>query len=106
MSCNGHSTSLDAIWMGVPVVSLVGKTVMGRAGWSQLCNLGLHELAAKTPEQYVALAVQWASNLPRLAELRQTLRQRMQQSPLMDGKRFARHMEEAYRRMWRRWCHG
>jgi len=104
--CNGHTTSLDAFWMGVPTLTLVGKTVMGRAGWSQLCNLGLQELAAENPEQYVALAAHWANDLPRLQELRRTLRQRMEQSPLMDGKRFARHMEQAYREMWRRWCDG
>ncbi len=101
---NGHTTSLDAFWMGVPTLTLLGKTVVGRAGWSQLCNLGLQELAAETPEQYVALAAQWAEDWPRLQEFRGTLRQRMQQSPLMDGNRFARHVEQAYRHMWRRWC--
>ncbi|HMF19344.1 MAG TPA: tetratricopeptide repeat protein, partial [Gemmataceae bacterium] len=101
---NGHTTSLDGFWMGVPTLTLLGKTVVGRAGWSQLCNLGLQELAAQTPEQFVALAARVAADLPRLQELRATLRQRMQQSPLMDGKRFARHMEQAYRQMWRRWC--
>jgi predicted O-linked N-acetylglucosamine transferase (SPINDLY family) len=102
--CNGHTTSMDAFWMAVPVLTLVGKTVMGRAGWSQLCNLGLQELAAETPEQYVALAARWADQLPRLQEVRRTLRQRMEQSPLMDGKRFAQNMEQAYRQMWRQWC--
>jgi predicted O-linked N-acetylglucosamine transferase (SPINDLY family) len=103
--CGGHTTSLDAFWMGVPTITLVStKTAFGRAGWSQLCNLGLKELAAETPERYVALAAQLAGDLSRLQELRATLRQRMLQSPLMDGKRFARHMELAYRQMWRRWC--
>ncbi len=101
---NGHTTSLDAFWMGVPIVTLVGKTVVGRAGWSQLCNLGLQELAAETPEQYVALAARLAGDLPRLRELRATLRRRMLRSPLMDANRFARQVEEAYRQMWRRWC--
>jgi predicted O-linked N-acetylglucosamine transferase (SPINDLY family) len=101
--CTGHTTSLDAFWMGVPTVTMVGNTVVGRAGWSQVCNLGLTELAARTPEQYVALAGAWANQLTELKELRSTLRQRMQQSPLMDGKRFGRHMEEAYRQMWRKW---
>jgi predicted O-linked N-acetylglucosamine transferase (SPINDLY family) len=104
--CNGHTTSLDAFWMGVPTVTLLGQTVMGRAGWSQLSNLGLQELAAQTPQQYVALAAQLAGDLPRLQELRSTLRQRMQQSPLMDGPRFARQVEQAYRQMWHRWCHS
>jgi predicted O-linked N-acetylglucosamine transferase (SPINDLY family) len=102
--CNGGTTTLDAFWMGVPTVTLVGKTVVGRAGWSLLCNLGLNELAAETPERYVALAAQLAGDLPRLQELRGTMRRRMLQSPLMDAGRFARHVEQAYRNMWRRWC--
>jgi len=101
---NGHTTSLDALWMGVPTITIIGETVVGRAGLSQLSNLGLQELAAETPDQYVALAVQLAGDLPRLQELRSTLRERMRQSPLMDGARFARNMEHAYREMWRRWC--
>jgi predicted O-linked N-acetylglucosamine transferase (SPINDLY family) len=92
--------------MGVPTLTLLGQRVVGRAGFSQLCNLGLSELAAETPEQYVELAVRWATDPGRLQKLRSTLRERMRQSPLMDGKRFARHMEQAYRHMWQRWCHG
>jgi len=106
LPCNGGATTLDAFWMGVPTLTLLGKTVVGRAGWSQLSNLGLQELAAETPEQYVALAAGLAGDLTRLEELRGTLRQRMLRSPLMDGKRFARHVEQLYRQMWRRWCHG
>ncbi len=102
--CNGGTTSLDALWMGVPVVTLVGQTVVGRTGWSVLCNLGLQELAAHTPEEYVALAVRLAGDLPRLQELRATMRPRLRESPLMDGKRFARNIEQAYRQMWRQWC--
>jgi predicted O-linked N-acetylglucosamine transferase (SPINDLY family) len=101
---NGHTTSLDSYWMGVPVVTLVGQTVVGRAGLSQLSNLGLAELAAETPEEYVHLAVELAGDLPRLAELRRTLRGRMEKSPLMDAPRFARGIEAAYREMWRGWC--
>jgi predicted O-linked N-acetylglucosamine transferase (SPINDLY family) len=101
---NGHTTSLDSFWMGVPIITLVGQTVVGRAGVSQLTNLGLTELIAHTPDQYVQLAAALASDLPRLAELRRTLRQRMQASPLMDAPRFARNIETAYREMWRKWC--
>ncbi|MGA2442648.1 MAG: hypothetical protein ABSH08_16970, partial [Tepidisphaeraceae bacterium] len=101
---NGHTTSLDSFWMGVPVVTLVGQTVVGRAGLSQLTNLGLPELIARTPEEYVRIAANLARNLPRLAELRRTLRGRMQASPLMDAPRFARNVEAAYRQMWRNWC--
>ena len=66
--------------MGVPVVTLVGKTVVGRAGLSQLNNLGLTELIARTPEEYVRIASELAGDLPRLAELRRTLRPRMEAS--------------------------
>src|SRR5205823_2876807 len=76
---NGHTTSLDAFWMGVPTLTLLGKTVVGRAGWSQLCNLGLKELAAETAEPYVELAARWASDLSRLQGLRAGLRERMRQ---------------------------
>ena len=101
---NGHTTSLDAFWMGVPTLTLLGKTAVGRAGWSQLCNLDLKELAAETPEQYMAMAAQLAGDLPRLEDLRRTMRQRMLQSPLMDASRFARNVESVYRQIWRRWC--
>jgi len=101
---NGHSTSLDSLWMGVPVVTMPGRTVVGRAGVSQLHTLGLPELIARNTEHYVQLATALARDLPRLAELRATLRQRMQHSPLMEIQRFARNVEAAYRQMWRRWC--
>jgi predicted O-linked N-acetylglucosamine transferase (SPINDLY family) len=103
---NGHSTSLDSFWMGVPVVTMVGPTVVGRAGLCQAMNLGLPELVAWSPEQYVQRAADLAADLPRLAALRDTLRPRMQASPLMDGPRFARNVESAYRQMWVAWCEG
>jgi protein O-GlcNAc transferase len=103
---NGHTTSLDSYWMGVPVVTIVGPTVVGRAGLSQLTNLGLTELVAKTPDQFVAIAAGLARDLASLDRLRATLRQRMQQSPLMDALRFAHGIEAAYRTMWQRWCAG
>jgi predicted O-linked N-acetylglucosamine transferase (SPINDLY family) len=101
---NGHNTSLESLWMGVPVVTLVGKTVVGRAGFSQLSNLNLTELAACTPEEFVRIASALAHDLPRLKGLRADLRQRMEQSPLMDAAGFARGIESAYRQMWRKWC--
>jgi len=96
---NGHTTSLDAFWMGVPVVTRVGATVVGRAGWSQLRNLGLPELAAWDDDAFVGIAAELAGDLPRLAELRAGLRPRMEASPLMDAGRFARDLEAAYLRM-------
>ena len=103
---NGHTTSLDALWMGVPVVSLVGNPPVSRAGLSQLTNLGLPELAAGSESEYVNIAGGLARNLPRLAELRGTLRDRMANSVLMDAPRFARQVEQAYREMWQAWSAG
>jgi predicted O-linked N-acetylglucosamine transferase (SPINDLY family) len=82
----------------------VGETVVGRAGLSQLTNLGLPELIGGTPEDFVRIAVDLADDLPRLGELRTTLRGRMEATPLMDVERFARGIEAAYRGMWQRWC--
>jgi protein O-GlcNAc transferase len=101
---NGHTTSLESWWMGVPVVTLIGQTAVGRAGLSYAANLKLPELAARDREEYVQIAAGLAADLPRLAELRNTLRERLRASPLMDGERFARSMESAYRQMWRNWC--
>jgi len=101
---NGHTTGLDALWMGVPVVTLLGKTIVGRAGLSQLSNLKLPELVAQSPGQYVQIASDLAGDQNRLANLRRVLRQRMELSPLMDAALFARNVESAYRMMWHTWC--
>ncbi len=90
--------------MGVPVVTLAGKTAPGRVGISLLATLGLPELAATTPEDFIQAADKLAHDPPRLSHLRSTLRQRMQTSPLMDAKRFAQNMESTYRQMWQKWC--
>ncbi|WP_423370437.1 tetratricopeptide repeat protein [Burkholderia sp. LMG 32019] len=96
---NGHTTTLDALWMGVPVVTRVGRTAVGRGGLSQLANLGLHALAADSDAAFVDSAAALARDLPALAALRRELRARVERSPLMDGARFAREIEAAYRRM-------
>ena len=101
---NGHTTSLDSFWMGVPVVTLVGQTIVGRGGLSQLMNLGLPELVSQTPDQYIQIAADLANDLPRLALLRSSLRQRMLASPLMDAPRFALNVEAAFRLAWSHWC--
>jgi predicted O-linked N-acetylglucosamine transferase (SPINDLY family) len=69
-----------------------------------MSNIGLPELVAQTADDYVQVAVQLTKDLPRLAALRSTLREKMQASPLMDAAGFARDMEAAYRKMWRKWC--
>jgi protein O-GlcNAc transferase len=100
----GGTTTCDALWMGVPVVTLAGRTGVGRSGVSILRNIGLLELIADSPEQYVQTAAGLANDLPWLSELRRTLRDRMQGSVLMDAPRFARHIEAAYWGMWGNWC--
>ena len=101
---HGTSSTLEAFWMGVPVVTLAGKMHVSRVGVSLLNNVGLPELVARTEEEYVQIAVGLAKDLPRLTHLHETLRARMKQSPLMDAPRFARNVEAAYRAMWRKWC--
>jgi predicted O-linked N-acetylglucosamine transferase (SPINDLY family) len=99
---NGHTTSLDALWMGVPTVTRFGGTSVGRGGLSQLYQLGLTELAAPSDSSFVDAAVALAEDLPRLAALRASLRGRLESSPLMNGERFARNMEHVFRTGWRR----
>ena len=101
---NGITTTCDALWMGVPVVSLAGKTAAGRVGLGILSTVGLPELATRSPEEFVRAATQLAGDLPRLSEMRVGLRHRMETSPLMDAPRFARNVEHAYREMCRAWC--
>jgi protein O-GlcNAc transferase len=99
----GGITTCDALWMGVPVVSLSGKTAVGRGGRSILNNIGLPELVANSPEQYLHIATDLAGDSRRLSNLRHGLRDRMKSSPLMDEAGFTRELEEAYRIMWRAW---
>lgn len=101
LPANGHTTSLDSLWMGVPVPTRAGRAVAGRGGLSLLSNLGLTELIAHSDEDYVRIVTTLARDLPRLAALRASLRRRMEASPLMNGEQFARAMENAYRQMWR-----
>jgi predicted O-linked N-acetylglucosamine transferase (SPINDLY family) len=102
--CNGMTTTCHALWMGAPVVTLAGTTAISRAGSSLLHAIGLPEWIAHNEEDYIRIAAEWAADWPRLAQLRRTLRTRMQSSPLMDAPRFARNMEGAFRTMWQRWC--
>jgi predicted O-linked N-acetylglucosamine transferase (SPINDLY family) len=101
---HGTTTTCEALWMGVPAVCLAGKTHVSRVGVSLLNCVGLLELVAKTPEEYVSIASELAANLSRLSGLRGRLRNTLKSSPLMDGARFAGEVEGAYRQMWRHWC--
>jgi protein O-GlcNAc transferase len=104
--CNGMSTTCDALWMGAPVLTLPGKMPVSRTGLSLLSSINLQEFVASSEDHYVRIAVELAGDLPRLADLRATLRPRMLASPLMDAPRFARNVEAAYRSMWQAWSTG
>jgi predicted O-linked N-acetylglucosamine transferase (SPINDLY family) len=101
---NGTTTTCDAFWMGVPVITLAGQTHVSRVGLSLLSNVGLSETIATTTDEYIGLAIALAQDRDRLKTLRLGLRQRMRISPLMDAPGFARSVEAAYRQMWRNWC--
>jgi predicted O-linked N-acetylglucosamine transferase (SPINDLY family) len=103
---NGATTTCEAMWMGVPVVTLAGTAAHARAGVSLLTNCGLPDLVAGTPEEYVSVAVNLAGDLKRLGELRGSLRDRMARSVLFDAKRFALDLENCYREMWEQWCNS
>jgi predicted SAM-dependent methyltransferase len=100
---NGTTTTCEALWMGVPVVTLAGPTHVTRVGASLLERVGLGELVATSPEEYVARASALARDSARLRALRKDLRARLQASPLMDRARFARAVEAAYRSAWGAW---
>jgi protein O-GlcNAc transferase len=101
---NGTTTTCEAMWMGVPVITLAGKTHASRAGVSLLSNVGLKEFIAHTSEEYITIAVNLAKDIKRLKYLRAQLRDMMTKSPLCDAKRFTANLEICYRRMWETWC--
>ncbi|MBI3707931.1 MAG: tetratricopeptide repeat protein [Proteobacteria bacterium] len=101
---NGTTTTLEALWMGVPVVTLAGIHHAARVGISLLGQLGLDELIAATPAAYADIATGLAGDADRRADYRAALRRRLAASPLMDARGFARDVEAAYRALWREWC--
>lgn len=105
---NGCVTTLESLWMGVPVVSLVGETIVSRIGSTLLQRVGLDYFAAANPDEYVNKAIALARNPEALGKIRLSLRGRMISSSLLDAERFARELERGYRDMWRQWCasHG
>jgi predicted O-linked N-acetylglucosamine transferase (SPINDLY family) len=100
----GGATSAEALWMGVPVLTLAGTDFLSRQGVGLLMNAGLPDWVAADADDYVTRAVAYASDLPRLAALRSGLRQQVLASPVFDAARFAGHFETALRGMWQGWC--
>jgi predicted O-linked N-acetylglucosamine transferase (SPINDLY family) len=103
---HGTTTTCEALYMGVPVVTLAGDSHVARVGVSLMTNVGLPELVAQSPAEYVDIAATLAADLARLEGIRAGLRQQMEQSPLMDKATFANDVETAYRQMWAEWCHS
>ena len=99
----GGTTTVEALWMGVPVLTLAGQRMVSRLGVSYLQNAGLPDWVAQDQDQYLELAIRHADDLEALAVLRGGLRERVLASPVYDAERFARHFEEALRGMWHRW---
>jgi len=99
---SGGTTTCESLWMGVPTLSLVGETLIGRQGASIITCSGLSEWIAQNDEEYIAKAIAFASNIGKLAQLRAGLRQQVLASPLFDGPQFARNFEVAMWGMWNR----
>jgi predicted O-linked N-acetylglucosamine transferase (SPINDLY family) len=100
----GGTTTCDALWMGVPVVTLAGRTAVHRGGVSILSNLGMPQLIAQSIDQYVQIATPLAGDVGKLTEMRKAMREKMLHSPLMDAPGFARGLETLYRSVWQKWC--
>jgi predicted O-linked N-acetylglucosamine transferase (SPINDLY family) len=100
----GGTTTLEALWMGIPVVTLLGNHFVSRITATLLTNAGLKDCVTNNEEQYIAKAVSLASDLPRLGTLRQGLRSQLLNSVLCDGPGFTANLEAAYLRMWEAWC--
>jgi predicted O-linked N-acetylglucosamine transferase (SPINDLY family) len=103
---NAGTTTIEALWQGVPVVSLAGRPTVGRFGASIVHAIGLDDWVANTIDGYVERALAAASDLPLLARLRQGLRGRVAGSPLCDATNLARAIEATYRMLWDEWREG
>jgi protein O-GlcNAc transferase len=100
---NGTTTTCEALWMGVPVITLAGNTHASRVGMSLLTTIGLSELIAKTVEEYAAIALNLAGDVKRLRALRENLRTMMERSPMTDSGRFVGNLESRYQMIWKDW---
>jgi len=100
---NGTTTTMQTLWMGVPVITLAGNNAKSRCGVSLMSRVGLPEFIAQSEDEYVHCAVKFANDLPKLNEVRQSLRARMN-APACQPAAITRQLEAAYRDMWRTWC--
>ena len=101
---NGCTTTCEALWMGVPVVSMIGEDFVSREGLSILKKIGLDFFAVSEQEEYINRALALASNIDSLAGIRNSMRARIASSGLCYARGFTRGVEQAYREIWRKWC--
>ncbi|KAM7265773.1 hypothetical protein ACFE04_003456 [Oxalis oulophora] len=102
----GTTTTCESLYMGVPCVTMAGPVHAHNVGVSLLTNVGLPHLVAKNEDEYVQLALQLASDVTALSNLRMSLRDLMSKSPVCDGPNFILGLESRYRKIWRRYCDG
>ena len=102
----GGGTTCDALYMGIPVITLVGERHNGRFGYSLLHNMGLDELCTYSEEEYIQKAIDLANDWNKVREYHLTLRRRMRQSPIMDDTIYMAEMETAYEKIWNAWSNG
>ncbi len=101
---SGGLTTIEALWMGVPVITMPGQTFAGRHAASHITNAGLGNWLCDDPSSYLERAQYWSDNLESLSRLRSRLRDQVSRSPLCDAPRFAGHFENALRDIWGQWC--
>lgn len=101
---SGGLTTLEALWMGVPVVTKTGQTFAGRHSTAHLSAVGLDDWIADSNSSYVKITTEKTADLIALNDIRQSLRKRMQESPICDHSNFTRSLERAYRMMWECAC--
>jgi len=100
----GITTTVESLWMGVPVLTLAGNSFLSRQGVGLMMNAGLPEWIANDPDEYATLATKHSSDLNKLSQTRSTLRDRVSNSPIFDSAQFAKNLEGALRGMWTIWC--
>jgi predicted O-linked N-acetylglucosamine transferase (SPINDLY family) len=100
----GGLTTCEALWMGVPTITLPGDFFASRHSVSHLSNAGLPEWVSDSTDAYIEMAVARAADLPALATLRAGLRDKVRRSPLCDAPRFGRNLGAALRHAWQQWC--
>ena len=101
---SGHTTTCESLWMGVPMITLYGARHAARMGASVLTSLGLTDLIARTPDEFIDIGVRLAKDIDRLSRLRAESRERTRSSALCDGAAFTQTLEQTYRTLWQRWC--